>query len=51
MKKLSYMVMIAAAAFAFQGCNSKPKDAKESADSLNKTKTLPLMLLQPAVLQ
>lgn len=38
MKKLSYMVMIAAAAFAFQGCNSKPKDAKESADSLNKTK-------------
>ncbi len=39
MKKLSYMVMIAAAAFAFQGCNSsKPKDAKESADSLNQTK-------------
>lgn len=38
MKKLSYMVMIAAAAIAFQGCDSKPKDAKESADSLNKTK-------------
>ncbi|MDP9076528.1 MAG: DUF4142 domain-containing protein [Bacteroidota bacterium] len=38
MKKLSYAIMIAIAAYAFQGCNSKPKDAKENADSLNKTK-------------
>ncbi|WP_428327777.1 DUF4142 domain-containing protein [Mucilaginibacter sp.] len=38
MKKLSYAMMIAAAAIAFQSCNSAPKDAKESADSLNKTK-------------
>ena len=30
--------MIAVAAYAFQGCNSAPKDAKENADSLNKTK-------------
>jgi len=30
--------MIAAAAYAMQGCNSTPKDAKQSADSLNKTK-------------
>lgn len=38
MKKLSYAMMIAVAAFAFQGCNSGTKDAKENADSLNKTK-------------
>jgi len=38
MKKLSYLLMIAGAAFAFQGCNSAPKDAKQNADSLNKTK-------------
>ena len=38
MKKLSYLLMIAAAAYTFQGCNSAPKDAKDSADSLNKTK-------------
>ncbi|MCR8560902.1 DUF4142 domain-containing protein [Mucilaginibacter sp. BJC16-A38] len=38
MKKLSYAIMIAIAAYAFQGCNNTPKDAKENADSLNKTK-------------
>ena len=38
MKKLSYAIMIAVAAYAFQGCNNTPKDAKENADSLNKTK-------------
>ena len=38
MKKLSYAIMIAIAAYAFQGCNSAPKDAKENADSLNQTK-------------
>lgn len=38
MRKLSYMFMIAIAAYAMQGCNSAPKDAKDSADSLNKTK-------------
>lgn len=38
MKKLSYMVIIAAAALAFQSCSNQPKDAKENADSLNKTK-------------
>ncbi|MGZ3871625.1 MAG: DUF4142 domain-containing protein [Mucilaginibacter sp.] len=38
MKKLSYAIMIAVAAYAFQGCNSGTKDAKENADSLNKTK-------------
>lgn len=38
MKKLSYLLMIAGAAFAFQGCNSAPKDAKQNADSVNKTK-------------
>jgi putative membrane protein len=38
MKKLSYLLMIAAAAYTFQGCGSHPKDAKETADSLNKTK-------------
>jgi len=30
--------MIVIAAFAFQGCTSEPKDAKETADSLNETK-------------
>ncbi|HEY0175652.1 MAG TPA: DUF4142 domain-containing protein [Pedobacter sp.] len=38
MKKLIYLVAISAATFAFQGCNSGTKDAKENADSLNKTK-------------
>jgi putative membrane protein len=38
MKKLSYLLMIATAAYTFQGCGSHPKDAKETADSLNKTK-------------
>jgi putative membrane protein len=38
MKKLSYVLMIALAAYAMQGCNSTPKDAKDSADSTNKAK-------------
>jgi putative membrane protein len=38
MKKLSYVLMIALAAFAFQACNNGNKDAKETADSVNKTK-------------
>ena len=38
MKKLSYVIMLAIAAYALQGCNSAPKDAKQDADSLNKTK-------------
>jgi len=38
MKKLSYAIMLAVAAYSFQGCNSKPKDAKENADSLNQAK-------------
>lgn len=38
MKKLSYIVMIAFATYALQACNNASKDAKESADSLNKTK-------------
>ena len=38
MKKLSYVFMIASAALAFQSCNHAAKDAKDSADSLNKTK-------------
>jgi putative membrane protein len=38
MKKLTYMFMIAVSAYMLQGCNSSPKDAKQSADSLNKTK-------------
>lgn len=38
MKKLIYLCAISAATFAFQGCNSGTKDAKETADSLNKTK-------------
>jgi putative membrane protein len=38
MKKLCYLFIVASTAFAFQACNSSQKDAKESADSLNKTK-------------
>jgi putative membrane protein len=38
MKKLSYLVVIALSAYALQGCNHAPKDAKQTADSLNKTK-------------
>ncbi|MXV52989.1 DUF4142 domain-containing protein [Pedobacter sp. HMF7647] len=38
MKKLNYLLMVAVAALAFQACNNGPKDAKETADSLNKTK-------------
>lgn len=37
MKKLSYAMLIAMAAFAFQGCGGK-KDAKENADSMNMAK-------------
>lgn len=38
MKKLSCLLMIATAAYTFQGCGSHQKDAKETADSVNKTK-------------
>jgi putative membrane protein len=38
MKKLSYVFMIVLAAFAIEGCNNAQKDAKQSADSVNKTK-------------
>jgi len=38
MKKLTYLFMVAAAAFTFQACNHGAKDAKDAADSLNKTK-------------
>jgi putative membrane protein len=38
MKKLIYLCCISAAAFAFQSCNQNKKDAKDTADSLNKTK-------------
>ena len=38
MKKLIYVFTIAAASFTVQGCNNAPKDAKQTADSLNKTK-------------
>jgi len=38
MKKLSYAIMLALAAYAFQSCNNAQKDAKQTADSLNKTK-------------
>lgn len=38
MKKLIYVLAISATAFAFQGCNNSTKDAKDTADSLNKTK-------------
>jgi putative membrane protein len=38
MKKLIYLCCIGAASFAFQACNNGNKDAKQTADSLNKTK-------------
>jgi putative membrane protein len=38
MKKITNLLMIAAATLAFQSCNQGGKDAKQSADSLNKTK-------------
>ncbi|SMD18668.1 DUF4142 domain-containing protein [Pedobacter nyackensis] len=38
MKKLIYSLSISVAAFAFQGCSNGTKDAKETADSLNKVK-------------
>jgi len=38
MKKITYLFIVATAAFTFQSCNHGAKDAKDSADSLNKTK-------------
>jgi putative membrane protein len=38
MKKLSYVFMIAFGVYALSGCNNASKDAKQSADSINKTK-------------
>jgi putative membrane protein len=38
MKKLSYVFMIAFGVYALSGCNNASKDAKQSADSVNKTK-------------
>ncbi|MCC8424668.1 DUF4142 domain-containing protein [Mucilaginibacter sp. UR6-11] len=38
MKKLSSIVMIAAAGLMFQACNNTKKDSTESADSVNKVK-------------
>jgi putative membrane protein len=38
MKKLSSIMMIALAAFAFQACKNKAKDSTSSADSVNKVK-------------
>jgi putative membrane protein len=38
MKKLAYLLMIAGSTLAIQSCNHPAKDAKASADSLNKTK-------------
>ncbi|MBB2147910.1 DUF4142 domain-containing protein [Pedobacter gandavensis] len=38
MKKLIYLCAIFATAFAFQGCNSSTKDARQTADSLNMVK-------------
>jgi putative membrane protein len=38
MKKLVYSLMIAGSCLAFQACNHGDKDAKDTADSLNKTK-------------
>jgi putative membrane protein len=38
MKKLIYLLSISVAGFAFQGCSSGTKDAKETADSLNTVK-------------
>jgi len=38
MKKLIYLCCIGMATFAFQSCNHANKDAKDTADSVNKTK-------------
>ncbi|HTI60299.1 DUF4142 domain-containing protein [Mucilaginibacter sp.] len=38
MKRLSLMMMVVFAAFAFQACQNKAKDSTESADSANMTK-------------
>ncbi|KQS34500.1 DUF4142 domain-containing protein [Pedobacter sp. Leaf194] len=38
MKKLLYTGMLATSLLAFQACNSGSKDAKENADSINKSK-------------
>lgn len=38
MKKMIYLCAISATAFAFQGCNSSTKDARQTADSLNMVK-------------
>jgi len=38
MKKLIYLCCIGLATFAYQSCNHNQKDAKDTADSLNKTK-------------
>ena len=38
MKKLTYLLLVAGVALAFQSCNHAAKDAKQTADSLNKTK-------------
>lgn len=38
MKKLFYLMAISAATLTFQSCSNNSKDAKETADSLNKTK-------------
>ena len=38
MKKIFFVMALAAATASFQSCSNTPKDAKENADSLNKTK-------------
>src|ERR1700761_9249710 len=38
MKKITYLFIVAAAAITFQSCNHGAKDAKDTADSVNKTK-------------
>ncbi|MEO3407594.1 DUF4142 domain-containing protein [Mucilaginibacter sp. CAU 1740] len=38
MKKLTYLTLLAAGLFALQSCGNGQKDAKQTADSLNKTK-------------
>jgi putative membrane protein len=38
MKKLIYLCCLSVASFAFQSCNNAHKDAKDTADSVNKTK-------------
>ena len=38
MRKLTFLLMIAGSTLAFQACNHANKDAKDSADSINKTK-------------